>query len=170
MILHHFKLALIMLAMPLVGCTNQPKEGNAPAQSTEAASPVVEEKGKALFPEFLGNYNGIQPGYYMKNQFGKEMVINGNKVEVPSCDFTFLLKENNVVRLLQINLDNNQRIYYEGNYSIISENDNKVIIECTVSDGETSNPTYALTIQKADKTGFCSGSNEPEFSVQKIKE
>jgi hypothetical protein len=168
--LHYFKFTLILSAMLIVGCANQPNEGNVAAQPTEDATPAIEENVKALSPEFLGNYNGIQPGYNMKNQFGKEMVINGNKVEVPSCDFTFLLKENNVVRLLQINLDNNERVYYEGNYSIISENDNQVTIECTVSDGETSNPTYALTIQKADKRGICSGSNEPAFSVQKIKD
>lgn len=55
----------------------------------------------------------------MKNQYGDDMIIAGNKVPVPSSDFKFSLKENNVVNLQQTNLENNQRYYYDVSYKIL---------------------------------------------------
>ena len=43
-------------------------------------------------------------------------------------------------------------------------------IECSLSDGKNSNPTYILTINKSDKKGVCNGSQEPEFSIVKQDE
>jgi len=122
-----------------------------------------------LSVEYLGNYHGIQPGYFMKNQYGDDMVINGNKISVPSIDYKFLIKENSVVNLQQINLEDNSRVYYDGTYKIISDAGDKIKIECALSDGQTSNPTYVLVINKSDKKGNCIGSNEPEFSIEKTK-
>ena len=126
-----------------------------------------EEKVTGLKAEFLGNYHGIQPSYFMKNQYGDDMVINGNKVSVPSIDYKFLLKENNVVSLQQINLEDNSRVYYDGTYKIISEDGASIKIECSLSDGKGSNRTYTLSINSSDKKGICTGSNEPEFSIAK---
>lgn len=98
------------------------------------------------------------------------MVINGNKVPVPSIDYKFLLKENNVVSLQQINLEDNSRVYYDGTFKISSDEDNAMKIECSLSDGKNSNPTYILTINKSDKKGVCNGSKEPEFSIVKQDE
>ena len=126
-----------------------------------------EEKATDLNTEFLGNYHGVQPSYFMKNQYGDDMVINGNKISVPSIDYKFLLKENNVVNLQQINLEDNSRVYYDGTYKIISEDGATIKIECSLSDGQGSNPTYTLTINGSDKKGICTGSNEPEFSIEK---
>jgi len=126
-----------------------------------------EEKATGLQTEYLGNYHGIQPRYFMKNQYGDDMVINGNKVSVPSTDYKFLLKENNVVNLQQINLEDNSRVYYDGTYKMISEDGTTIKIECSLSDGKGSNPTYTLTINGSDKKGICTGSNEPEFSIAK---
>lgn len=95
------------------------------------------------------------------------MVINGNKVSVPSIDYKFLVKENTIVSLQQINLEDNSRVYYEGTYKIISEESITTKIECYLSDGQGSNPTYVLTIDRSDKKGICTGSNEPEFSIEK---
>jgi hypothetical protein len=105
----------------------------------------------------------------MKNQYGDDMVINGNKVSVSSIDYKFLLKEGNVVSLQQINLDDNSRVYYDGSYKIISQENNTIKIECSLSDGQTSNPSYTLSIDKSNKKGVCTGSNEPEFNIEKIK-
>jgi hypothetical protein len=129
----------------------------------------TQQKGAGLSTELLGNYHGIQPSYFMKNQYGDEMVINGNKIPVPSIDYKFLLKKDNVVSLQQINLEDNSRVYYDGTSKIISEDGATIKIECSLSDGQGSNPTYVLTINQSDKKGICSGSNEPEFSIEKNK-
>jgi hypothetical protein len=121
---------------------------------------------KDLQTEFLGNYHGIQPSYFMKNQYGDDMVINGSKVPVPSIDYKFLLKEDNAVSLQQINLEDNSRVYYDGTYKIVSEENSSFVIECSLSDGQTSNPIYILTIDKNDKKGICTGTNEPEFNIE----
>lgn len=164
-----------ILIQILIGCCiiMQSSCGNN-NQNTSIESPSIQaEKSKkhdvaGLTTEFLGNYHGIQPSYFMKNQYGDDMVINGNKVSVPSIDYKFLLKENNVVNLQQINLEDNSRVYYDGTYKIISEDGATIKIECSLSDGKGSNPTYTLTINGSDKKGICTGSNEPEFTVELI--
>ena len=152
----------------LISCgnNNQESTNNSSPNETEKIS---EDKPEGLSAEFLGNYHGIQPSYFMKNQYGDDMVINGNKVSVPSIDYKFLLKENNVVSLQQINLEDNRRFYYDGTFKIISEESIKTKIECSLSDGQTSNPTYILTIDKIDKKGICNAINQPEFNIEKTK-
>ena len=154
------------LTITLFGCgnNNQESTNNSSPNKTEKKS---EDKPEGLSAEFLGNYHGIQPSYFMKNQYGDDMVINGNKVSVPSIDYKFLIKENTIVSLQQINLEDNSRVYYDGTYKIISEESITTKIECSLSDGQGSNPTYVLTINRSDKKGICTGSNEPEFSIEK---
>ena len=118
-----------------------------------------------LEADFLGVYHGEQPGYFMKNQYGDDMIIGGKKVYVPSCDYKFLLKENHEVGLQQTNLEDNNRVYYDGFYKIMNENAENLIIECAVSDGKLSNPVYVLTIKKGDKSGSCTGNNAPPLSL-----
>jgi hypothetical protein len=146
------------------GNNNQDNSSIEPPKQTEE---FTKQKATGLNTEFLGNYHGIQPSYFMKNQYGDDMVINGNKVSVPSIDYKFLLKENNVVHLQQINQEDNSRVYYDGTYKIISEDGATIKIECSLSDGKGSNPAYTLTINGSDKKGICTGSNEPEFSIAK---
>ena len=148
------------------GNNNQESANNSKSIQTEAST---KEKSEGLHVEFLGNYHGIQPSYFMKNQYGDEMLINGNKVTIPSIDYKFLFKEDNIVSLQQINLEDNSRVYYDGTYKIISEENKTTKIECSLSDGQTSNPTYILTIDKIDKKGICNGSNQPEFNIEKTK-
>ena len=154
------------LTITLFGCgnNNQESTNNSSPNETEKKS---EDKPEGLSAEFLGNYHGIQPSYFMKNQYGDDMVINGNKVSVPSIDYKFLIKENTILSLQQINLEDNSRVYYDGTYKIISEESITTKIECSLSDGQGSNPTYVLTINRSDKKGICTGSNEPEFSIEK---
>ena len=146
------------LTITLFGCgnNNQESTNNSSPNETEKKS---EDKPEGLSAEFLGNYHGIQPSYFMKNQYGDDMVINGNKVSVPSIDYKFLIKENTIVSLQQINLEDNSRVYYDGTYKIISEESITTKIECSLSDGQGSNPTYVLTINRSDKKGICTGSN-----------
>jgi hypothetical protein len=150
----------------LSSCGNNNQEASDKTSSIKTDE-STQQKAAGLSTELLGNYHGIQPSYFMKNQYGDEMVINGNKIPVPSIDYKFLLKENNAVSLQQINLEDNSRDYYDGTYKIISEESLTTKIECSLSDGKSSNPTYVLTINRSDKKGICAGSNEPEFSIEK---
>ena len=160
---------LTALLILLSSCSNKDEETDnidaVAIQSEVAATGAT----KGLQTEFLGNYHGIQPSYFMKNQYGDDMVINGNKVSVPSIDYKFLLKEGNAVSLQQINLEDNSRVYYNGTYKIVSEENNSLVVECSLSDGQSSNPIYVLTIDKSDKKGICTGTNEPEFNIEMTK-
>ena len=163
------KVFVILIMTVLTSCGGGSSSN--PAEASEKSSAEsTKQNAEGLPTDFLGNYHGIQPSYFMKNQYGDDMVINGNKVSVPSIDYKFLLKENNVVSLQQINLDDNSRVYYDGTYKISSDEDNSMKIECSLSDGKNSNPTYILTINKSDKKGVCNGSKEPEFSILKQNE
>lgn len=126
-----------------------------------------ENHGKRFLMEILGNYEGVQPSYFMKNQYGDDMVINGNKISVPSIDYKFILKEDNLVNLKQINLEDNSQAFYEGTFKIISNDNETIKMECSLSDGQNSNPTYILTLNKNNGKGICTGSNEPEFPIHK---
>lgn len=143
-------------------------------ESTNNSSPndvekISDDKTEGLSAEFLGNYHGIQASYFMKNKSGDDLVINGNKVSIPAIDFKFTIKDNAGVSLEQINLEDNSRVNYEGTYKIISSESNTTKIECSLSDGQTSNPTYVLTINQSDKNGICNSSNEPQFSIEKTQ-
>ena len=97
------------------------------------------------------------------------MVINGQKVPVPSIDFMFLLKEDDAVSLQQKNLEDNSQYQYEGTIKIITDTKESLKLECSLSDGKSSNPTYTIAINKNDKTAICIGNKEPEFNIEKIK-
>jgi len=156
--------SFFIILLPSCESNNKDASSNSSPAQNEAS---LEQSDMALSKEYLGNYHGVQPGYFMKNQYGDEILINGNKVSVPSIDYKFLLKENNIVSLQQISLEDNSRVYYDGTYKILEDESNSIKIECSLSDGESSNPTYVLTINKSDKKGICAGSNEPEFSIEK---
>jgi hypothetical protein len=130
---------------------------------------ITNKTDRSLSVEYLGNYNGIQPSYNLKNQYGDDMIINGKIITVPSSDFKFLIKENSVVTLQQINLEDNSRIYYSGTYKIISDSSTTINIACEITDGKNSNPKYYLNINKVNKSGTCIAQNESDFNFKKIK-
>ena len=158
------RLFLGILILTLASCGSDNQETTKTPSAAATASP---QKVAGLSSELLGNYHGVQPGYFMKNKYGDDMVINGNKISVPSADYKFLIKEDNTVSLQQINLEDNSRVYYEGTIKILSDNASEVKIECALSDGNTSKPTYTLTINKTNKKANCAGSSEPEFQLEK---
>jgi hypothetical protein len=157
-----FTIAFFLVIMSCVD-NNDKKQNTIIGQSNSSADP----QAKDLSMELLGCYQGIQPSYFMKNQYGDDMVINGNKVSVPSIDYKFILKEDNVVNLQQINLENNNQTFYEGTFKIISNENETIKMECSLSDGKNSNPTYILTLNKKNEKGVCIGNNEPGFSINK---
>jgi hypothetical protein len=149
-------------------CSNNSQQPLIDLQSKETDKSTI-QKTLELSLEFLGNYHGIQPSYFMKNQYGDDMIINGNKVPIPSIDYKFLLKENNIVSLQQTNLEDDSRVYYDGTFKIINNTLEFIKVECILNNGESSNPTYILTINKSDKTAICNDQNdkEPEFKLVK---
>lgn len=118
---------------------------------------------------FSGVYNGVQPSYFMKNKFGDAIVISGNKIEIPSIDYKFLFDKNQKVSLQQTGLDDNSRYYYEGDYKIVSQTDDVIVIECSLSTSDgTSSPTYLLEYNIDDDSFMCTDSSGgPNFIATK---
>ena len=160
-------IAILHLSLILISCGGGAKQEGAKATTTENTKESSTEKAEGIPVEFLGNYHGIQASYNLKNQYGDDMLINGNTIAVPSSDYKFLLKENNIVNLQQTNLEDNSRDYYDGTFTIISDTDKQLKIECTLSDGKTSNPIYVLSINKTNKAGQCDGTQQPSFPIEK---
>lgn len=147
----------------LSGCGSDSTKETLQTNSKQIESTGTADEGLAA--DLLGSYHGIQPSYNMKNKDGEDLIINGNKVQVPSIDYKFVVEGNHVVSLQQISLEDNMTVNYQGTYRIVSNDENTVTLECSVSDGQNSNPTYLLTINKSDKKGTCSGNNDPEFPI-----
>lgn len=162
------KHTFIFCTLILFGCNNT-RTSTQEKPTTLESNVKSEVKPQSLQGKFLGIYHGQQPSYFMKNQYGDDMIVNGNKVSVPGIDYTFILKENGIANLQQTSLEDNSRYYYDGTYSIIQEDEKKLIIECKMSDGKSSFPSYTLTIEKASVKGTCKGSNDPEFAIEETK-
>ncbi len=164
-----FHTTLLTGVLLLSACGNN--EGNSKVETqTDEKVQSEETNTPQLEADFLGVYQGTQPGYFLKNQYGDDLIVAGKKAPVPSCDYKFLFKENHVVSLQQTSLEDQRRVYYEGSYKIVKQDSDSIKLECTVSDGKYSNPTYVLIVNKTDKTGVCLGGDEPEFSIKKIQE
>lgn len=151
----------------LISCVSNEQEATK-NNTSDQPEEIAEQKTEELNAEFLGNYHGVQPGYNMKNEYGDDMIVGGNKISVPSIDYKFLLKENNIIRLQQTNLEDNSRVYYNGSIKIIENITDVIKLECSLSDGKSSSPTYIIVINKYDKNVNCIGNNEPEFNLKKI--
>jgi hypothetical protein len=159
---------ILFCLLAMVSCSNESNSSNEQVDSTPQKTEInSSEKSKSLEVKYLGIYHGIQAPYFMKNQFGDDMIINGKKVPVPGIDYKFILKEEGIVNLQQSSLEDNTRYYYDGKYSIIDEDENFISITCKLSDGKSSNPDYNLKIDKRNLKGTCKGSNDPEFEIEK---
>ena len=158
------------LLIALNSCENKDqKKSNVITTSANKDTTLEEnatgEISEGLSVRYLGLYSGTQQSYFLRNANGEEIEIRGEKVEVPACDYKFIIKLNKLVSLQQINLSNNQRIIYEGTYQVVDENDQSISISCSVSDGSGSSPNYTLQIDKATKSAVCFSNSEPEFTL-----
>jgi len=160
------KYKLILSMAILLGCNNSDTNSNQ-IQANQENKTNSEAKPRAIASQFLGIYHGQQPPYFMKNQYGDDMIVNGNKVSIPGIDYKFILKENGLANLQQTSLEDNSRYYYDGTYTITNEDASSIIVECKMSDGKSSFPSYTLTINKTTQGGTCKGSNDPEFEIKK---
>ncbi|MEC7186056.1 MAG: hypothetical protein VXV92_01415, partial [Bacteroidota bacterium] len=105
--------------------------------------------------EYLGIYIGIQNSYFMENKFGDYLIINGNKVPVPGSEYRFLIEDDNKISLQQKSMEDESRYYYEGNFTVFSITDDKIIIEAELIYDEFSSPSYKIEINKETKEGEC---------------
>jgi len=163
------KHSICIILLFVIGCSNPSEHSSIVSDTTfskENNETASEENQIDKNVDLLGIYHGVQPSYYLKNQYGDDMEINGNKVPVPSIDFKFILKENGIVNLQQINLEDNSRVYYDGSFSV-ANNNGMINIVCNLSDGHSSNPTYKIVIDKSSNSITCIGNNEPEFSLER---
>jgi hypothetical protein len=142
------------------------------AVSINAESPQsnenIQNSSEDINKDLLGLYHGIQPSYFMKNQYGDDMVINGNKIPIPSIDYKFILKENNIVTLQQISEEDGTRAYYDGKFKV-NKNGSITTITCEVSDGKSSNPTYTIELNEVSNEIICVGNNQPSFNLYRNK-
>ncbi len=119
--------------------------------------------------EYLGVYIGIQNSYYMENKFGDYLIINGNKVSVPGSEYRFLIEDDNKISLQQKSMEDESRYYYEGNFTVFSITDDKIIIEAELIYDEFSSPSYKIEINKETKEGECEPQDRsPSFKIEKV--
>ncbi len=161
---------LLFCLLALASCTNENTSSNEQVDSNTQKTEINStESLKSLEAKYLGIYHGIQAFYFMKNQYGDDMIVNGNKISVPGIDYKFILKDGGIANLQQTSLEDNSRYYYEGTYSIIQEDANILSIQCNLSDGKSSNPSYTISIETSNNKVTCKGSNDPAFTLEKTK-
>ena len=154
------KISQIIVLLLLLSCVDSKKE--------------VDKKSNSILVNIKNNdqiilnglYKGVQNGYYLKNKFGDDLVIQGNKVPIPPVDHKFLFEKNLNVSLQQTSSDG-QRVYYEGKYQIILDNQSTTHFQCDLSDGEFSNPTLIIEYSKLNKNIIVKGKDgSPDFEIK----
>ena len=99
------------------------------------------------------------------------VVTNSEEIlkELKNNQIKFLFDKNQKVSLQQTGLDDNSRYYYEGDYKIVSQTDDVIVIECSLSTSDgTSSPTYLLEYNIDDDSFMCTDSSGgPNFIATK---
>ena len=115
--------------------------------------------------ELDGLFQGTQDAYNLKNKFGDDIIIQGNRVTVPSSKYKFLFQEGFKVSLQQTS-EEGQIVHYEGNYQISRNDDKIILIECELTDGEYSNPTMNIEYSKSNNEFTFKGQDgSPDFNL-----
>jgi hypothetical protein len=115
--------------------------------------------------DYLGNYIGVQESYNLRNEDGSEMIINGNRVNVPNSEYRISLNHNKKVTVIQTNLIDKKTYEYNGSYEILNKKEKYIEIKCKVF-YENSNPTFIIIINK--NTLKCQGDFGPDFNLTKV--
>ena len=127
-------------------------------------------QGFKLDSKFLGVYTGDQKGYTLKDKFGDDRVIRGQKIIIPNVNHKFLLEKNNIASLKQTLLDDSGVYYYDGTYKVNNDGD-LIIIECSLTADENKGlqlgPTiFKIIIDKSKMTAEASyDSQEGRFII-----
>lgn len=117
--------------------------------------------------EIIGTYQGEQPSYYMKNKDGKDMIVNGQRIRIPSTTETFVIAEDNKVGYAQTSSEDNQRYNYTGTYKILEESSEMFKIACSLSDGEYSKLEITLEIYPDKKEAIAIYKNASKVNLKR---
>jgi hypothetical protein len=152
---------------------------NSCKQHEPVTNEPIPEKAKVILkspikekptPNFLGEYNGIQSSYMLKDKFGDDLILNGKKVPVPSAEYKYMFQKDNIVSMKQTNLENNSSYIYEGTYSIKSEDNKIFILECNLHYKQTdANPIHTIVINKIDKSATSKSDDGTNVELKFIK-
>ena len=153
-----------ILSLLIISCKNDPKNINVTKKDNHLKENIQHDI-------IIGLYSGVQPSYVMKDKFGDDLVINGKKLTIPSAEYKYFFDKNNLVSLKLTALEENGKsYYYEGNYSVITEDKNKIVLECKIYLKETnSNPIHTITIDKTNKTATEKGDDDSEVELKYIE-
>ena len=80
-------LVITAIAFVSIGCNNSVhEEANNPIKGdkVEVSEEIQRKKKEELSDNFLGVYVGMQESYFMKNEYGDDMIVAGNKIDSSS--------------------------------------------------------------------------------------
>jgi len=145
-----------------------------------------EELRDKIPDELYGIYEGTQPQHYLMNSNGDEMVVGGQRIPMPPLFYFFSLGENRSAFVEEVTMEN-ERYVYEGDYEVLEQDDNLVVLRLNMSGGDTkttilpngqrfteklgskSTPKYTLKLQKNRKSGTAKHDQSPEFKIKRSK-
>jgi len=107
-------------------------------------------QGFKLDSKFLGVYTGDQKGYTLKDKFGDDRIVMGQKIIIPNVNHKFLLEKNNIASLKQTALDDSGIFYYDGTYKVKNDGD-LIIIESSLT-AENAKLDFKIIIDKSKMT------------------
>jgi hypothetical protein len=118
--------------------------------------------------DFYGVYEGEQQSYSMKNKFGDDFIINGERLIVPTMNHKFKVEGNLKISLQQTSIEVNERYYYDGKFKIENVKNDTMYMFCSFWEDGGSKPEFKLRINMNTHKGICIRENEPIFEVSKI--
>ncbi|WP_200974345.1 hypothetical protein [Echinicola sp. 20G] len=118
-------------------------------------------------PYFIGTFVGTQAESVVKDQDGKELIINGQKIKTPPIDHSFILLHEDKVLLEQINKNDQSVTELSGTYLVTTDNDQIYEIECTLKNNESLTLEYLIHIDKSTEEITCNSDNQAPFKLLK---
>tara|TARA_B100001287_G_C22686426_1_gene533946 strand:- start:1996 stop:2487 length:492 start_codon:yes stop_codon:yes gene_type:complete len=119
--------------------------------------------------DILGTYDGKQPSYYMKNANGDDVIINGQRIRIPSSIETFVIAKDNKVGYAQTDTEDNKTYNFTGTYKILEESSDMVKIKCSLSDGKYSNQNITLEIYPDKKEAVAIYKDDIKVDLKKSR-
>ncbi|MBD8490222.1 hypothetical protein IFO69_15815 [Echinicola sp. CAU 1574] len=118
-------------------------------------------------PYFIGNFMGTQTESVVKDQDGKDLIINGQKIKTPPIDHSFTLLSEGKVLLEQVNKNDQSVTGLSGTYLVTTDNDQVYEIECTLKNNENLTLDYLIYIDKSTEEITCTSGNQAPFKLLK---
>ncbi|UCS93718.1 hypothetical protein KZP23_01380 [Echinicola marina] len=124
-------------------------------------------QNETTVPLYLGSFVGTQPESVIKDQDGKEMVINGQKIKTPPIGHTFTIMSDNKVMLEQVNENDQSITKLSGTYTIKTDNEQVYEMACKLKNDQDLVLDYMITINKLSEEITCSLKDQAPFKLLK---